>query len=233
MSTKERNINQSRETREFGQETFTLEIYPDFLSLDEQERQNIAMELVPLTAEGFMRFQIDDEITQDVLAHVATAPRLRLLRNSEGQAVMFIASAVIDLENFPVYYLGGIIVSSSLQGLKDKNGVSIAQSLLEEDINSTNAILLALQTQNERMRTLASKVSTLSEELTQQLIAIIRPDLQLDGDVNRKVYRNGYCLYDDIERFDKIAIKDEGFNYLEGDAKFLMGYLKTSGYDAQ
>lgn len=227
MTHTEKSLPTPKETREFGGQIFTLESYPNFISLSEEKRLAVATELIPLTAQGFMRFQIDDEIKNDVLNHVARAPRLRILRDNNNEALMFIASAVIDLPE-PVYYLGGIIVSPSLQGFRDKIGISIAQSLLQEDISSTNAQLIALQTQSERMRSLASKLADLDPKLAISLAPLIRPGLNLDGDINRRTYRGGYCLYDDIDRFSQIAIKDLGFNWLEGDAKFLVGYLKQA-----
>lgn len=199
------------------EESFSIEHCEDTSVLTLEQRTKMASELTPLTGEGFLRFDLNsDELTEDVANHVITAPRLIVARNNEGKAVAFIASATSTIEDILFYHLGGIIVDPSLQG----SGLGL--KMLQDELKTTRAKAIVLRTQSMKMLRLTAKVAQLDDDLTRAVAPIVYPT-NLDGIVNRGVYRQGRSLYENEEQFAPTAI--EWIDWRNGDSLVVAGFV--------
>ncbi len=207
--------------------------YPNFKKLSKNTRHTLTKPLVALTAEAFLRFQIDREIAVDVLKHVSNAQRIKLAY-LDGKPVAYIASKTYDYDGIPVYYLGGIIVNHQLKHS------GLTKRLLLEELQDTNAGILALQTQNGQMLGLMKKFCQIDPFLAIRLALMITEKPRPNGIITKAAYRKGEkALYDDLNRFvnegfeirypDLVSILGEtqaaDFDWRHGDALFVAGYI--------
>lgn len=205
--------------KEFGNESLTIERYVSTKEIPEEEMIRLAAELTPLTGEGFMRFDpMSDELHKDVANHVVRAPRLIVVRDRNMEAVAFIASAVIDIQGLNFYDLGGIIVATRFQGS------GLAEYLLRDELRETLAKGLVLRTQNRRMLGLAQKVAEVDDDFAAKIAPFTHYTHNLEGSVNRRVYRGGHSLYEDEVRFAPKAI--DWIDWRSGDALVVAGWVK-------
>src|SRR3989344_5487056 len=182
-----------------------------------QQRVDLATELTPLTGKGFKRFDLhSDELSLDVSNHVVTAPRLTVIRNETGEAVAFVASALIEIDGISFFHLGGIIVDPSLH----HSGLGLR--ILTKELIETKAKAIVLRTQSMKMLGLTKKVAYIDEALTLAVAPIVYP-FNLDGVVNHHVYRDGQSLYEDEESFAPEAIS--WIDWRAGDALVIAGWL--------
>lgn len=207
------------EKKEVNGDIITIEHYVPALEQPEDVRFQFAVELTPLVAEGFMRSDPNDqELFQDVVNHVATAPRLLIARNSRGEAIAFIAADILEIEDTLFYDLGGIITSAKMQGS------GLALDMLKGEISETKVDGLVLRTQNMRMYKLAAKVATLSNDLAAEIAPHTHYTKNLDGCINHGAYRDGHSLYEDEKRFAPQAI--DWIDWRSGDALVVAGFVK-------
>lgn len=195
----------------------SLESCEDTSKLDLEKRISLAKELTPLTGKGFLRFDItSQELAEDVFNHVVYAPRLMIVRNRENLPVAFLASSTKKIDEQMVYDLEGIIVDPTLHG----SGLGL--KLLKEELLRTKADILILRTQSKKMFGLASKVAILDAELTLHFAKTFYPT-NLDGFINRGVYRGGHSLYEDETAFAKDAIEE--IDWRAGDSLVVCGWV--------
>lgn len=200
-----------------GGKSFTVEKSTEFNNKTKSEKLILAEELTPLTGKGFLRNDLmSEELQQDVANHVVESQRLTIVRNNEKKPVAFIASEVANIDGQVVYHLGGIIIDPSLQGS------GLAKTMLTDELLETGADILILRTQSKKMLGLASKFATLDAELTLHFAKIIYPE-NLDGYINKGVYRNGHSLYEDESAFAKDAIEE--IDWRAGDSLVVCGWV--------
>lgn len=208
------------ERLEVAGKIYSLESCIDTDRIPYQQRVDLAIELTPLTGKGFKRFDLhSDELSLDVSNHVVTAPRLIVIRNETGEAVAFVASALIEINGISFLHLGGIIVDPEL------HHSGLALRILTKELVETKAKAIVLRTQSMKMLGLTKKVAILDETLTQTVAPIVYP-FNLDGVVNHRVYRDGHSLYEDEESFAPEAIS--WINWREGDSLVVAGWIKTT-----
>jgi hypothetical protein len=186
----------------------------------------LAEKLTPLAAEGFMRDLSNGEAYRmmfaDVYDHAIGCQRISVYRDVNGQALAFIASVMKQFNDTDIYHLEGIVLVSEVQG----NG--FAHGILRQELIENNADILAFHTQSELMKRLGERVAMFNPDLARDVAGLIGTGNLLDlpdGPIDRMRY-GGTSLYGDIETFDSVAIKDSGFNYLEGDAIIFAGFVK-------
>lgn len=196
-------------------------------TLSEAQKEGLSHELTPLTAQGFMR-DISSEagyesLYADVFNHVVPCDRLSIFRGvNENTPVAFIAAGIKSFGILRVYHLEGIIVSPVLHG----NGFS--QRILSRELITCNAQILAFHTQSKLMEKLGAKVSEPDIDLAREIAGSIGTNNLIDlptGPIDGGRY-GGQSLYGDIGRFDSVAIKNPGFDYLNGDAIVFAGRVK-------
>jgi len=208
------------EKLEVAGQIYSIESCIDTSRIPHQQRVDLASELTPLTGKGFKRFDLQSkELSLDVSNHVVTAPRLTIIRNEAKEAVAFIASALIEINGISFYHLGGIIVDPTLH----HSGLGL--KILTNELVETEAEAIVLRTQSMKMLGLAKKVATIDEALTLTIAPIVYP-FNLDGLVNRHVYREGHSLYEDEESFAPEAIP--WINWQNGDALVVAGWVSLS-----
>ncbi len=216
MTSTEKSGWQGKEISISGK-SFTIEKSTEFKNKTKSEKLILAEELTPLTGIGFLRNDLmSEELQEDVANHVVESQRLTVVRNNEKRPVAFIASEVANIDGQTVYHLGGIIIDPSLQGS------GLAKTMLIDELLETKADILILRTQSKKMLGLASKLSTLDADLTLHFAKIIYPE-NLDGYINRGVYRNGHSLYENETEFAKDAIEE--INWRSGDSLIVCGWV--------
>lgn len=199
------------------EQDFYIESCEDTSSLELEKRVSLAEELTPLTGKGFLRFDLhSQELAEDVFKHVVYAPRLTIVRNSKNTALAFVASESKKVDDQIIYNLGGIIIDPTL------HGSGLGQKLLHQELLKTKADLLILRTQSKKMLGLAYKLAVLDADLTLHFAKMFYPT-NLDGYINRKVYRDGHSLYEDEAAFEKDAIEE--INWRSGDALVVCGWV--------
>lgn len=195
--------------------------------LTEAEKTNLSHELTPITAEGFMRNISEKDaysaLFQDVFNHVVPCDRLLVFRKRTGLApVGFMAIGMKDFEGQKIYHLEGIIIDPSM------HGSGFALNVLQNDLVQTKADIFTFHTQSRLMERLGHKVSEFDIDLTRKLALLIGTSNVLDlprGPIDKGRY-GGKSLYGDILRFDPVAIKEPGFDYLNGDAIVFAGRVR-------
>jgi len=150
-----------------------------------------------------------EEVLRDTENHVIGVDRLRVLMDSKGEVGAFSASNVRDVaiyyNNHRVLHLGGIIVAPELQGKK------IGTILVQSEMDTVDANLLAFHTQNRHMLDLGEKVTQYSYALSAALAEefdTATPRDQVIGGVRRVIQDNRYgqgSLYGNLRK--DIAIK--------------------------
>lgn len=202
---------------------YSIESCVDTEKIPYQQREDLAIELTPLTGKGFKRFDLhSDELSLDVSNHVVTAPRLTVIRNEASEAVTFVASAPIEIDGISFFHLGGIIVDPKL------HHSGLALRILIKELVETKAGAIVLRTQSMNMLGLTKKIATIDEALTLVVAPIVYP-FNLDGVINHHVYRDGHSLYEDEESFAPEAIS--WINWREGDSLVVAGWVKTTSLD--
>lgn len=198
-------------------ETYFVEKKSKFQETNISDRLILAEKLTPLTGKGFLRFDLmSEELQQDVANHVVESPRLTLTRDIKNEIVAFIASETKIINNQVIYHLGGIIIDPTLQ----RSG--LAKTLLSQEFLETKADILVFRTQSKKMLGLASKLATLDAELTREFAPLFYPE-NLDGYINRRVYRGGHSLYEDENQFQHDAI--ESIDWRQGDSLVACGWI--------
>ena len=211
------------ERLEIAGQIYSVELCIDTNKIPYLQRVDLATELTPLTGKGFKRFDLhSDELSLDVSNHVVAAPRLTVIRNEAREAVAFIASALIEINGVNFYHLGGIILDPSLH----HSGLGL--EILTKELVETRAEAIILRTQSMKMLGLAKKVANLDETLTLAVAPIVYP-FNLDGVVNRHIYRDGHSLYEDEASFAPEAI--DWIDWRAGDALVVAGWVKTTPLD--
>lgn len=194
-------------------------------SLSDSEKTILAHKLTPLTAQGFMRDISTEtsyaELFEDVFNHVIPCDRLTIYRNRATTPVAFLASELKSFEGVKVYHLGGIIVDPNLHGL------GFSYDILKQDLIETNSKILTFHTQSRLMEKLGNKVAQFDIDLATGVAVLIGTANLVEGPqgpIDSGRY-GGKSLYGDIARFDQIAVKRQGFNYLNGDAIVFAGRI--------
>lgn len=196
----------------------TYRKYAEFPILPHDLRMEIALTLTELTGHAFLRRDVhDQELITDVANHVAEAPRLVLLDDKNGYTSAYIISQVSVWQSRTVYDLSGIIIAAEWQNK------GLGYDLLSYDLFETGAEVLILRTQNLSMYKLAGKVAELNEALAHHMAPDYYPR-NLDGNINRGVYREGHSLYEDEVRFASQAI--DWIDWQAGDGLVVAGYVK-------
>lgn len=203
---------------EYRNRPLTVETWKDFTRLPIGNRLLISQFVTPLTGKGFLRVDLsDDQLKLDVKNHVVNVPRFLLTTNSlTNEPLAFVASEVLDIEGMSFYHLGGIIIDPDFQG------IGLGTKLLESELKKIKPQCIVLRTQSKIMYSLAAKVSRISEELAYKVAPTVYPN-NLDGNINRGVYRNGHSLYEKEEDFAHYAI--DTIDWRNGDALVLAGYV--------
>jgi hypothetical protein len=194
--------------------------------LNNRQKTNLAYELTPITAIGFMR-EISDEksfraMFQDVYNHVVGCQKLTVHRDTDYKSVAFTASGTKKLGNLNVYHLEGIVLSPEIQG----NG--FAHEILIQELHETGADVLAFHTQSGCMEKLGLRVANYDTNLAREAALLIGTENFVDlpeGPIDKGRY-GGSSLYGDVEAFDPIAIKRDGFDFRRGDAIVFAGFVK-------
>jgi hypothetical protein len=194
--------------------------------LRSEERKALALELTPITAQGFMRDVSTSEtfkaMYQDVYDHVIGCEKLTIFRKSDASPIAFVAAGLKKFEGLKIYHLEGIILLPKMQ-----NG-GFGEEILRKEIDESGANILAFHTQSMLMEKLGLKIAEFDMALAKAVASLIGTgnfvDLP-DGPIDKGRY-GGQALYGDIKKFDSIAIKKEGFNYLKGDAMVFAGRVK-------
>lgn len=195
--------------------------------LSEADKRKLSHELTPVTAEGFMQNISSkvayDALFQDVFNHVVPCDRLTIYRKQfENEPTAFIAASLKEFEEERLYHLEGIIVAPNM------HGTSFAYQILERELLECGADILTFHTQSMLMEGLGRKISIFDVDLARRVATFVGTRNLLDlpsGPIDKARY-GGNCLYGDIERFDPIAIKQTGFDYLKGDAIVFAGRIK-------
>lgn len=203
--------------KHFTQLGLLWQSFPSFLNLPKDRRLAITNKLTNLTAEGFMRDGIAEELVHDVENHVAESPRLFLLHDNNDTPKAYICAEVSIWRGYSVYELGGIIIHPSLQ----QKGLGL--SMIQTELDDVNPDILILRTQNNSMYKLAAKVAILDEKLAAKMAPTYYPT-NLDGCINHGVYRNGGSLYGDIVHFESQAIPS--IDWKSGDGLVVAGFIK-------
>lgn len=194
--------------------------------LSENEKLKLSHELTPLTAQGFMR-DISSQASyealfQDVFNHVVPCDRLNIYRTRLGnESIGFIAAGIKYFESELLYHVEGIITSPNVQGK------GFAYEILRNELTECGADVLTFHTQSKQMKKLGNKVSQFDMNLTRKIAELIGTSNLVDlptGPIDKGRY-GGNSLYGDNERFDSIAIKQLGFDYLNGDAIVFAGRI--------
>ena len=192
-------------------------------SLTEQGKIALSHELTPLTATGFMRdISLPDAykvMFNDVFNHVIPCDRLLVYRK-ESKPVAFMSASFMVFEKKCVYHLEGIIVAPSMHGKGFSSGILI------RDLSECRADMLTFHTQSRSMEILGYGVSNFDIDLARKIAGCVGTKNLVDlpsGPMDKGRY--GGSLYGDLEKFDPIAIKRPGFNYLEGNAIVFAGRI--------
>lgn len=195
--------------------------------LNDKEKLKLSHELTPLTAQGFMRDistkESYDALFQDVFNHVIPCDRLNTYRAKTGEPIAFIATGLKDFEGQLLYHVEGIITDPRVQGK------GFANEILSKELNECRADVLTFHTQSNLMKNLGEKVSEFDLDLTRRIAGFIGTSNLVDlpeGPIDRGRY-GGSSLYGNVKRFDLIAIKRFGFDYLNGDAIVFAGRVLT------
>lgn len=205
------------ESQEILGGVFFREMYPHFYQLPEEIRRKFSKELTPLTGKGFMRLNLEsEELVKDVENHIVPAPRLIIIRDKTKNPVAFIASELKETEGLDFYHLGGIMIDENL------HHTGLGLKILTDEITATKSQAIVFRTQSKKMLGLAKKVAALNEKLTHKVAPTFYPT-NLDGMINRRVYRNGHSLYEDEERFAPQAI--DWIDWLHGDGLVVAGFI--------
>jgi len=121
----------------------------------EEEVSSLAEELLPLTAQGFMRDGETDQLRQDVKHHIAGSSRVVVARLREKPNAYICASFNSTGEGL-LYHLEGIIVSPEYQG------TGLALCMLQREMEIHGPAFLGFHTQSARMLALGSKLASFS-----------------------------------------------------------------------
>jgi hypothetical protein len=189
--------------------------------LSAEEVAALSLELAPLAREGFMRFNLDSELLDDVSEHVDHAQRIVVARRMADSvpAAFIVASEQIVL-GLRLYYLNGIIARPDLQGK------GVARYLLVRELLDTENEAIAFTTQNKQMRGVGGHVTNYDIDLSAKIAGIHFPEKERTGNIIKSLYREGKSLYDDKE-FERRAIDDvPGMDWRIGDALVLAGLIK-------
>lgn len=212
------------EAENFAGVTKQVILMPD-RTLDNEAKELLSHELTPITGLGFMRDLTTREgyqrLYEDVYNHVVPCDRLSVFRDSSGKVIAFIAAGFAKHRENNVYHLGGIIVDPTLH---HKN---FSVAILQRELMVTSTDIIAFHTQSVLMEKLGQKVSRFDVDLAREVAGLIGTGNMQDtqeGPIDKERY-GGQSLYEDIARFDSIAIKKPDFNYLKGDAIIFAGYI--------
>ncbi|KKS77661.1 MAG: hypothetical protein UV74_C0013G0150 [Candidatus Woesebacteria bacterium GW2011_GWB1_43_14] len=198
-----------------------VDLYPNNKALPLELRKEYGEELIPLVAQGFMWPDINDPgFREDSLNHVVEVPRLLIARDDMGCARAFIASEVKSYKDLIVYHLYGIMVDPLF------HGSGLAQKISERELEVTGSDILLFRTQSNKMLGLGRKLANLNEPLGMRLAPLAYPD-NLNWLINERIYRDGKCLYGDMDRFEKDAIP--WIDWRHGDALVVAGFVNASG----
>lgn len=219
-----------KEIRTFNGVSISIERFTEG-ELAKKEQRKIASEVLFLTANGFLRKNLNDPLfVADVNNHIIGAERLILARKIvDNSPVSFIVAKKTKAINLNFYELDGIIVDTMLQGS------GLGQYLLLTDILESQQEAISLCTQSKRMRGMLSHFTSIDIDLSSKManFKFLNSDHVIFGQIIKGLYVNSYLkgksLYEDQIKFEKDAINDvSGMNWREGDALVLAGYLKDT-----
>lgn len=182
----------------------------------------LAVELSPLTCEGFMRSCVSLELIKDVSNHLMVSDRIVVARDTEQKPIAFMTSSMHTFEGIRgeqelMYHLEGIIVKPECQG----SGLS--KQLIAQDVLESGATYLGFHTQNGRMKSLGLKIAYINDDDSLRYANIIDTHkLQGVHDVGR--YGNT-SLYGNQEKFALYALTD--INWRQGDAAVCIGPIRS------
>jgi len=184
-------------------------------ALSDREKQLLVDQLTPVTARGFLRREITQELRDDVKNHVIDCHRLGIAECGDGEVAAFCARSIRCVEpEGVIYHLEGIIVEDKSQGL--------GRAILHKELQDTKADILAFHTQSIRMIRLGQALSEMDVLLAIKLaMAINSRNPQGDIDIDRY---GGKSLYGDVDAFSIDAIGD--IDWRRGDAKIFAGRIR-------